>query len=134
MNYSALLTAHHLAVIHDWLANTGTVFVRVERPHSGGSGDSHVARSLGELRILLARETHPEIEIFIFKMTIPDEDLLRVLDRDWVYSNSDRVVYFGVHKNRNRYEPYEQNPSRYEGSIQGWTAEGEHLSSRGSQA
>ena len=112
-------------MVHDWLADSGSVFVRVERPHSGGSGDSHTVRSLRDLRALLARETHQEIEVFVFKTaTIPDEELHRALDRDWVYRHADRVLYIGVHKNRSRYEPYEQHPTRYETSLQEWRAQG----------
>jgi hypothetical protein len=123
MNYCALLTPHHLAMVHDWLANSENVFVRIERPHSGGTGDSHTIRSLNDLRALLTRESHPEIEIFIFQMpTVPDDELHRVLERDWVYRNPDRVLYLGVQKNRSRYEPYEQHPTRYEGIVQEWRA------------
>jgi hypothetical protein len=112
-------------MIHDWLTGSGSVFVRIERPHSGASGDSHVVRSLQDLRTLLARETHPEIEIFIFQeQPYPDDDLLRALERDWVYRNTDRVLYFGVQKNRNHYGPYEQHSTHYESSIRQWAAAG----------
>lgn len=111
-------------MVHDWLADSGSATVRIERPHSGASGDSHTIRSLSDLQALLAGETHPEIEVFVFRTPIADDDLHRLLERDWVYRNADRVLYIAVQNNRNRYEPYEQHPTRYESTIKNWRVAG----------
>lgn len=123
MNYCDLFTPHHIALIHDWIERTGRVFVRIERPHSGATGDSHVVRSLKELRTLLVRETHPEIEVFVFQeQPYPDDELHLALDHEWVRQNSDRVLYLGIHTNRNYYGPFGEDPKRYAKIIRQWAA------------
>ncbi|GEM_PF-1801701 len=80
--YLGLFSAHHLAALQDWIAETGELYLHLEFPHSGGSGSSYLVRSLRDLKELLSAQTHPEIEIFIFRRLqfpvrgIADDDLL----------------------------------------------------------
>ncbi len=67
MDYAALFTSHHIAVLHDWLAESGELFVDVDYPHSGGSGPNYFVQSLKSLRELMVLQSHPEIEISIFR-------------------------------------------------------------------
>jgi hypothetical protein len=70
MNYVGLFTEHHVAMLYDWLTELGELFVRLEYPHSGRSGDDYLVRSLEELRDLISRQTHNELEIHIFRAII----------------------------------------------------------------
>ena len=70
MNYIGLFTEHHVAMLYDWLMDLGELFVRLEYPHSGGSGRDYLVRSLEDLRDLISRQTHWELEIHIFRAII----------------------------------------------------------------
>ena len=70
MNYAYLLRDHHIALLDDWLMELGELFVRLEYPHSGGSGDDFLVRSLEDLRALLARQTGCELDVYIFRAII----------------------------------------------------------------
>src|SRR5215475_14873573 len=70
MNYIGLFTEHHVAMLYDWLMDLGELFVRLEYPHSGGSGRDYLVRSLEDLRDLMSRQTHWELEIHIFRAII----------------------------------------------------------------
>ena len=121
MNYSTLFTPHHIALLHDWLTATGGLFVRLEFPHSGGSGTSYSVSSLEELEELVSQQTHPELEIFIFKSKeLEADELDNMLDLNWVYMNSDRVLYLAVRKNRNSYDAYHKNPQNYKDVVAKW--------------
>jgi len=65
MNYVGLFTEHHVAMLYDWLTELGELFVRLEYPHSGSVGDDYLVRSLDDLRDLISRQTHGELEIHI---------------------------------------------------------------------
>lgn len=67
MDYSELFSESHIATLHDWLVETGELYVHLEFPHSGGSGSSYFVRSEREVKELTARQRHPEIEIFIYR-------------------------------------------------------------------
>ncbi len=67
MNYVGLFTEHHVARLYDWLTEMGELFVRLEYPHSGRSGDDYLVRSLEELQDLISRQAHNELEIHIFR-------------------------------------------------------------------
>ena len=70
MNYFELLAEHHVAILHDWLTELGELFVRVEYPRSGSSGDDYLFRSLEDLRKLISRQTLGDIYIYIFRAVI----------------------------------------------------------------
>lgn len=119
--YLELFTPSHIAMLHDWLSETGELFVWLEFPHSGGSGFSFSVSSLEELKELISKQTHPEIEIFIFKeKEIDDEELDRRLDLKWIYRNAERSLYLAVTKNRNYYEVYAKHPERYKDALAIW--------------
>lgn len=123
MNYCELFTPHHLAILHDWLLEVGRISVRIERPHSGGSGDTYVVQSLSDLQKLLVQESHPELEIMVFrKPSISEGELDNATDQAWVYKNAANVLYLAVKKNRSFYQEYESNPARYENTIRDWNS------------
>ena len=108
-------------MLHDWLTDAGGLFVRLELPHSGGSGTSYSVCSLDELRELVARQTHPELEIFVFKgKELGDDELDHALDLDWAYKNADKVLYLAVKKNRNSYDAYRKNAQKYQSVVERW--------------
>ena len=120
MNYRSLISDHHVAQLYDWLQESGSLFLRIERPHSGASGDSHVVSSLEELRTIISKEIRTELELFIFRKPIADEDLHTFLQREWTYRHRDEVLYVGVLRNQNYYERYSERPENYEKVIKSW--------------
>ena len=70
MNNHGLFAAHHVALVYDWLTELGELFVRLEYPHSGGSGSDFLVRSFEDLRDLLSRQTVREIEINVFRAVV----------------------------------------------------------------
>jgi hypothetical protein len=121
INYCQLFSSSHIALLQDWFESTGELFVRLELPHSGGSGFSYQVSSLAELKSLISRQTHPEIAIFIFnKKTLTEEELDERSELPWVYCNADKVIFIAVTKNRNFYEPHKASPAKYEQSISSW--------------
>ena len=66
MNYSNIFTPHNLALLSDWLAETGELYVDIYLPHSGGSGTSYFIRSLQDLKDLVVQQTGPEIVVSVF--------------------------------------------------------------------
>jgi hypothetical protein len=68
MGYDHLFAERDLALLHDWLQQTGELYVDLDRPHSGASNNSaHFVQSLEGLRTIVSRETWPEISIEIFR-------------------------------------------------------------------
>ena len=67
MNYLTLLSAHNLALLSDWLDETGELYVDVYLPHSGGSSAAYLIRSLSDLKALLLKQNWQEIAITIFR-------------------------------------------------------------------
>lgn len=65
--YLALFTPHNLALLEDWLAETGELYVDVYLPHSGADGTPYFIRSLREFKELVAQQTWPEIGISVFR-------------------------------------------------------------------
>jgi hypothetical protein len=121
MNYRDLFAPHHIAMLHDWLTSMGTLFVRLEFPHSGASGTSYVVSTLEELRELVSKQTHPEIEVFIFKSKgLTVDELDQMLNLNWVYMNGDKVLYLAVTTTRNSYDAYHKNPEKYEDVVKDW--------------
>ena len=70
MDYVGLFTEHHIAVLHDWLAELGELFIDLEYPHSGGSGKNYFVHTLEDIKNLISQQTHPEIKITIFRVII----------------------------------------------------------------
>ncbi len=66
MNYSSIFTLHNLALLSDWLDETGELYVDIDLPHSGGSGISYFIRSLQDLKELMAQQVWPEIVASVF--------------------------------------------------------------------
>jgi hypothetical protein len=124
MRYVELFTPPHIAILSDWLAEDGTLSLHIHLPHSGGAGKSFPVMTLRELRDLVAQQAHPEIVILVFRKSVStEEDLDRSTQLDWVYSNSDKVLYLAVTKNRNSYEPYAVNEQQYAEEVRDWFAE-----------
>src|SRR5713226_90060 len=68
MRYENLFAAHDLAVLYDWLQETGELYMDLNRPHSGGDNASlHFFHTLAELKGIVSRETWPEVDISIFR-------------------------------------------------------------------
>jgi hypothetical protein len=68
MGYESLFAPCDLAMLYDWLSETGELYLDLDRPHSGGSKNSlHFVRNLAELRVIISNETWPEIDISIFR-------------------------------------------------------------------
>lgn len=121
MNYADLLTPHHIALLHDWLAEAGGLYVYTSFPHSGGMDASSAVSSLDELKLFLSAQTWPEAQIFIFKGAEFEEFKLgRCFDLKWVYGNSAEVLYIALHKNRNYYEEYEREQEKYAEAVAKW--------------
>ncbi|CAG0935678.1 hypothetical protein TFLX_04527 [Thermoflexales bacterium] len=82
MSYHTLFSHHNLALLNDWLAETGELYVDVHLPHSGGSSTPYFIRTLSELKELVSQQTWPEIVFSIFHYRqyplrgIADEHLL----------------------------------------------------------
>jgi hypothetical protein len=121
MNYCELFSEHHLAMLSDWFEETGRVFVHLYIPHSGGDGFSHVMPSMVELQKLVSVQKSNEIELFIFRKPIENDDELdKKLESDWIYAHADEVLYLAVKKNRAYFEAYQRDPERYRETITRW--------------
>src|SRR4051812_9858227 len=122
MNYCELFTPDHIALLHDWLNEVKELLVHLEWPHRGCSGTSYRVASLPQLKELLTAQTHPEIEIFVFReAAISEEEMDRCLDLQWVYGNPADAMYLSVKKSRNYYAKYHENANRYASIIYQWS-------------
>jgi hypothetical protein len=124
MNYTELFTAHHIAVLVDWLEEKGEVCVEIHIPHGGGSASYYTVRSLNELKRIVTVNSR-EIVITIWKTRAQaefesDEGVPVADDLKWMYFHPDEVMYFAVLKNRNWSESYDKNPARYRKDIDEW--------------
>ena len=121
MNYCDLFSECHIAVISDWLDIGKGLFVHFEIPHSGGNGYSYRLTSIEQLHELVSKQKSNELEIFIFRKLIDDDDELdEKLEIQWIYNHPDEVLYCSVKKNRGHYEPYQQDSDRYQEAIENW--------------
>jgi hypothetical protein len=121
--YTELFTPHHIATLADWLKEKGEVFVQIELPHSGGSGNYSTARSLGELKRAVQQVNNSEIEITIWKNRTQAEfesDHPFPDDLTWIYAHPEEVMYFSVRKNRNSSASYIQDPAKYKKDVDEW--------------
>jgi hypothetical protein len=62
-----LFSMHNLAMISDWLEETGELYVDVYMPHSGGGGTGFFIRSLQDLKSLVAQQNWREISFSVFR-------------------------------------------------------------------
>jgi hypothetical protein len=94
MNYSHLFLPHNLALLSDWLGETGELYVDVYLPHSGGSSSAYFVHSMKDLKSLISQQAHPEIVIAVFHHLqypirgVADETLLQqalhqIPDGEW---------------------------------------------------
>jgi len=67
MGYSKLLSPHHIAAAHDWLAESGELYVHIGSGYAGPSANGYFITELGQLKALLDNHSHPSIEIYIFR-------------------------------------------------------------------
>src|SRR5437016_2592095 len=121
MNYCELFTEDHIALISDWFAVREKVFVHIYAPHSGKDGFNFTVTSLNQLYDLIAKQDSKEIEMFVFRDRIENENELdEKLDSKWAYGHTDDVVYIAVLKNRNWYAQFHDNPESYSEVIKDW--------------
>jgi hypothetical protein len=95
MGYEHLFGKSDLALLYDWLQETGELYMDLDRPHSGGSNNGvHFIESLAALKGIVSHERHPEVYISIFRLKqypirgiVGDSLLATVLeqipDRQW---------------------------------------------------
>ncbi len=68
MGYESLFAPPDLAMLYDWLQETGELYLDLDRPHSGSRNNSvHFVTSLVELKVIISRETWPDVDIEIFR-------------------------------------------------------------------
>jgi hypothetical protein len=86
MGYESLFAPSDLALLYDWLQETGELYLDLNRPHSGGTNNSvHFVSDLSELRAIVSNETWPEVDFSIFRAKqypirgIADERLLAMV-------------------------------------------------------
>ena len=83
MDYLTLFSPHNLALLSDWLAETGELYVDVYQVHSGGSGDAYFIYSMRDLKSLIARQDSRELAVTVFRKLqyplrgVANEDLLK---------------------------------------------------------
>lgn len=115
MGYEHLFDERDLALLYDWLQQTGELYIDLDRPHSGGDNSSvYFIGALAQLKEIVAGEKHREVSITIFREKqypirgLADERLMRqalgyIPDGEWfsIVSLGDRasdpckVVGFG---------------------------------------
>ncbi len=66
MDYLTLFSTQNLALLNDWLAETGELYVDVYVPHSGGSGQAYFIESINDLQALIGQQSSSEILVTIF--------------------------------------------------------------------
>ncbi|MCB9453820.1 MAG: hypothetical protein H6672_20505 [Anaerolineaceae bacterium] len=82
MNYLNLFSLGNLAMLSDWLEETGELYVDVYFPHSGNSGTAYFIRSLNDLKSLVLLQNWPEIVFTVLRRLqfslrgVADEQLL----------------------------------------------------------
>jgi hypothetical protein len=79
-SYLQLFTPHHIALFDDWLTENHELYVDVYLPHSGSSSTGYFVRSIQDLKILISRQTHPELSITVFRR--PQFSLRGIADKN----------------------------------------------------
>lgn len=60
MGIEQLFSPADVALLFDWLRESGELYLDLDRPHSGGSNNSvHFIGSLPALKSIISREEHP---------------------------------------------------------------------------
>lgn len=123
MQVATLLTDHHVALVHDWLTERSELMMRIELPHSGGSGDTHWIRTLTELREVLDSISHPEVEVMIFRTLTTDDDdeFDSCMELEWIYQHPESVLYVALRKNRLVHDRYAADPVSYQSALAQWS-------------
>lgn len=67
MSYLHFFSIHNLALLSDWLEENRELLIDVYHPHSGGGSFQYFIHSIEDLKQLIRNQTHPEIEITIFR-------------------------------------------------------------------
>ena len=84
MDYLTMFSAQNFALLSDWLAETGELFVDIYVPHSSGSGLTYLIYTLDDLKALMAQQSSSEILVTIFHHLqyplrgVADDSLLEV--------------------------------------------------------
>jgi hypothetical protein len=107
MDYSTLFSLDNIALLSDWLEETGELYVDIYLPHSGGGSSAYFLHSLSDLKALISQQTHPEIAISVFHYlqyplrgvaneillrqaleNIPDGEYYAIVSLDYAYPSS----------------------------------------------
>src|SRR5260370_7025004 len=68
MGYEHLFEKHDVALLHDWLRETGELYMDLDRPHMGALNNSvYFIDHLADLKRTVGQATFPEIVISIFR-------------------------------------------------------------------
>jgi hypothetical protein len=88
MGYAHLFDERDLALLHDWLQQTGELYMDLNRPHSGGDNRSvYFISSLAQIKEIVSAEKHREVSITIFREKqypirgVADEKLMKAAMR-----------------------------------------------------
>ena len=142
LGFEQLFAKSDLALLHDWLQETGELYMDLDRPHSGGLNNSlYFLDTLSRLKSIVSQETHPEVCIYIFRKKhypirgILDDALLasaleEIPDRQdfSIFEKPDEVFVASSYKhreprilkNRTSYPRFEAEPDRYHRYIDFW--------------
>jgi hypothetical protein len=78
-----MFTPANLALLSDWLDETGELYIDVYQPHGGASSFDYFIRSMNDLKLLVSQQTYPEIVFTVFRYLqyslrgVADESLLK---------------------------------------------------------
>jgi hypothetical protein len=68
MNYARLLSPCHVAALHDWLLETGELYVHVGSYYDRATANSYFIAQIGQLKTLLSSQSPASsFEIYIFR-------------------------------------------------------------------
>jgi hypothetical protein len=67
VNYLTIFTPHNLAMLSDWLAESGELYVDVYHRRSGGGSSGYFIRSMADLKSLIAQDKWHPIDYTIFR-------------------------------------------------------------------
>src|ERR1035438_7783015 len=68
MRYEDLFERHDLALLYDWLEESGDLYVDLDRLNCGALNNSiHFVDGLAELKAVVSHETFPQVCISIFR-------------------------------------------------------------------
>jgi hypothetical protein len=67
MGFSKLLSPHHIAAAHDWLAESGELYVHIGSQYAARDVKGYFITELSQLKALLDNHSSPSIQIYIFR-------------------------------------------------------------------